>query len=99
MKKIFKILLAIGGVIAGIFALLSVKSKSKKEFNKRTKANDVKLEFITKEVSKIQGNKKATKAKIEKTSTKLKSTKSKIKSTKNAKETVDNFQKKYRRKK
>ena len=50
-------------------------------------------------VSKIQGNKKATKAKIEKTSTKLKSTKSKIKSTKNAKETVDNFQKKYRRKK
>tara|TARA_R110001592_G_scaffold152460_1_gene380028 strand:- start:1626 stop:1919 length:294 start_codon:yes stop_codon:yes gene_type:complete len=97
MKKLFKILLAIGGVIAGIFALLSIKTKSKKKFNKQTKANDVKLDFITKEVSKVQNNKKATKAKILKTSTKVKSTKSKIKSTKNAKKTVDNFEKKYRK--
>tara|TARA_R110001592_G_scaffold312048_1_gene587088 strand:- start:638 stop:934 length:297 start_codon:yes stop_codon:yes gene_type:complete len=98
MKKIFKILLAIGGAIAGIFTLLSIKDKSKKEFNKRTKANDVKLDFITKEVSKVQNNKKSTKAKIEKTSRKVKSTKSKLKSTKNAKSTINNFEKKYRKK-
>ena len=48
MKKLFKILLAVGGVIAGAIALFSSQAKSKKTYNKRTKANDKKLDFITK---------------------------------------------------
>lgn len=97
MKKLFKILLAIGGVIVGAIALFSSQSKSKKEFNKRTKANDKKLDFITKETAKVKADKKTTKAKIKKTSAKVKLTKAKVKSTKNAKSTIDSFEKKYRK--
>ena len=96
MKKIWKVLLAIGGVIAGIFALFATsQSKSKKEFNRRVKANNEKLDFIT----KVEKDKAVTKSKIKNTSAKIKSTKSKVKSTQNAKSTIDSFEKKFRNKK
>ena len=88
MKKLFKILLAVGGVIAGAIALFSSQAKSKKTYNKRTKANDKKLDFITKETTKV---------KADKIITKVKSTKAKVKSTKKAKSTIDSFEKKYRK--
>ena len=62
MKKLFKILLAVGGVIAGAIALFSSQAKSKKTYNKRTKANDKKLDFITKETTKVKADKIITKA-------------------------------------
>lgn len=100
MKKIWKVLLAIGGVIAGIFALFATsQSKSKKEFNRRVKANNEKLDFITKVAAKVEKDKAVTKSKIKNTSAKIKSTKSKVKSTQNAKSTIDSFEKKFRNKK
>ena len=98
MSKLFKILLAVGGVLASIFAIFSTtQSKNKKDFNKRTKANKAKLDFITTKATKVENQKKITKSNIGKTSNSIKTTKSKIKSTKNAKKVVDNFQKKYRK--
>jgi hypothetical protein len=69
MKKLFKIILAIGGAIAGIMAIFSAtkQSKSKKEFNKRVKANEDKLDFITKNANKVKKDKEITKSKIKKT--------------------------------
>jgi len=99
MSKIFKIILAIGGAIAGAFALFaSTQSKSKKDFNKRTKANDKKLEFITGEVDKVKKEKDLNKSKIKNTTKKIESSKQKVKNTKNAKSTIDKFEKKYRKK-
>ena len=100
MKSIWKIILAIGGAIAGILAIFasSKSNQSKKDFNKRVKANNNKLDFITNQSADVEKKKKATKAKIQKTSTKIKATKSKVKSTKNAKITVSSFEKKYRKK-
>ena len=98
MKKIFKILLAIGGALASIFALFAAsQSKSKKKFNKRIKANDEKLDFITKETSKVKNEKAITNSKIKKTNKKIKDTKSKVKSTTSAKKTVKDFESKYRK--
>jgi septal ring factor EnvC (AmiA/AmiB activator) len=100
MKKLFKIIVAIGGAIAGILAIFaaSKSSQSKKEFNKRVKANEDKLDFITKKADKVKKDKAVTKSKIKKTSAKIKATKSKVKSTRSAKKTVDSFEKKYRKK-
>ena len=100
MKKLFKIIVAIGGAIAGILAIFaaSKSSQSKKEFNKRVKANEDKLDFITKKADKVKKDKAVTKSKIKSTSTKIKATKSKVKSTRSAKKTVDSFEKKYRKK-
>tara|TARA_R100000541_G_scaffold36852_1_gene44882 strand:- start:345 stop:647 length:303 start_codon:yes stop_codon:yes gene_type:complete len=100
MKNIWKIIIAIGGAIAGILAIFasSKSNQSKKDFNKRVKANNNKLDFITSKSAGVEKKKKSTKAKIKKTSTKIKSTKSKLKNTKNAKNTVDSFEKKYRKK-
>tara|TARA_R100001377_G_scaffold34202_1_gene18817 strand:+ start:239 stop:532 length:294 start_codon:yes stop_codon:yes gene_type:complete len=97
MGKLWKILLAIGGIIAGLFMLKS--NTSKKEFTKKTKANDKKIKAVNKKVEKVKKDKAVTKAKINKISTQIKSTKSKIKSTKTAKSTIDKFDKKYRSKK
>ena len=54
MKKLFKIIVAIGGAIAGVLAIFaaSKSSQSKKEFNKRVKANNEKLDFITRDIVK-----------------------------------------------
>ena len=100
MKKLFKIIVAIGGAIAGILAIFaaSKSSQSKKEFNKRVKANEDKLDFITKKADKVKKDKAVTKSKIKKTSAKIKATKSKVKSTRSARKTVDSFEKKYRKK-
>ena len=97
MGKLWKILLAIGGVIAGFFMLKS--NVNKKEFTKKTKANDNKIKAVNKKVTKIKKDKAVTKSKIKTTSAKIKTTKSKVKSTKKAKSTIDKFDKKYRTKK
>ena len=101
MKKLFKIIVAIGGAIAGVLAIFaaSKSNQSKREFNKRVKANEDKLDFITKNVDKVKKDKAVTKSKIKKTSSKIKATKSKVKSTQSAKKTLDSFEKKYRKKK
>ena len=90
MKKFWKIILGIGGAIAGILAIFasSKQSQSKKEFNNRVKANNDKLDFITGQTAKVEKEKAVTKDNIKKTSTKIKETKSKVKSTKNAKSTI-----------
>ena len=100
MKKLFKIIVAIGGAIAGILAIFaaSKSSQSKREFNKRVKANEDKLDFITKNANKVKKDKEITKSKIKKTSAKIKATKSKVKNTQNAKKTISDFEKKYRKK-
>jgi hypothetical protein len=74
MKNLWKIILAIGGTIAGILAIFSAtkQSKSKKEFNSRVKANNDKLDFITGQTAKVEKEKKITKDNIKKTSTKVK---------------------------
>ena len=100
MKTIWKVILGIGGAIAGILAIFAStkQSQSKKEFSRRVKANEDKLDFITKNVDKVKKEKAVTKSNIKKTSAKIKTTKSKVKSTKDAKKTVDSFEKKYRKK-
>jgi len=100
MKTIWKVILGIGGAIAGILAIFAStkQSQSKKEFNNRVKANNDKLNFITNQAVKVEKKKAETKSNIKKTSAKIKTTKAKIKSTKNAKKTVDSFEKKYRKK-
>ena len=102
MKKLLKLLkplLAIGGAVLAIIVLFSPFSKSKKEFNKKIKANNDELDSIAKKSLKIKSDKKVTKNKIKKTTAKIKSLKSKITSTKNAKSTIKGFDKKYRNKK
>ena len=101
MKTIWKVILGIGGAIAGILAIFAStkQSQSKKDFNRRVKANEDKLDFITKNVDKVKKDKAVTKSKIKKTSSKIKATKSKVKSTQGAKKTLDSFEKKYRKKK
>ena len=100
MKTIWKVILGIGGAIAGILAIFAStkQSQSKKEFNRRVKANNDKLDIITKKANKVKEAKAVTKSNIKKTSAKIKTTKSKVKSTKSAKKTVDSFEKKYRKK-
>ena len=97
MGKLWKILLAIGGVIAGLFMLKS--NISKKEFTKKTEENDKKLEDVTKKTTKVEKEKVISKIKIKQQKNKIKAIKSKVKSTKNAKSTIDKFEKKYRTKK
>ena len=97
MGKLWKILLAIGGIIAGLFMLKS--NASKKEFTKKTKANDKKIKAVNKKVAKVKKEKAVTKAKIKKNKDKINLTKSRVRSTKPAKSTVDKFSKKYRTKK
>ena len=100
MKKFWKTILAIGGAIAGILAIFaaSKSSQSKREFNRRVKANNDKLDFITKSVDKVKKEKAVTKTKIKETAKKVTESKSKIKSTKKAKSTISDFEKKYRKK-
>ena len=96
MSKIYKILLVIFGFLASAIALAS-QSKSKKQFNKKVKANDEKLDFITKGASKVKKEKASTKSKIQELKLKIKDTKSKIKSTKTSKKTIKDFESKYRK--
>jgi septal ring factor EnvC (AmiA/AmiB activator) len=98
MKKLWKILLAIGGAITGIFILIANKS-NKKEFKKKINSNNEKIDSITKKTSKLNKKKSFTKSKIKKTNSSIKGIKSKVKNIKNAKSIVDKFEKKYRTKK
>ena len=78
MKKFWKTILAIGGAIAGILAIFaaSKSGQSKREFNKRVKANNDKLDFITKSADKIKKEKAVTKTKIKETEKKVTESKS-----------------------
>ena len=62
MKKLWKILLVIGGTIAGFFML---KSKiTKKDFKKSLKVNNEKLNTIAKKKTKVEKEKAISKIKI-----------------------------------
>jgi septal ring factor EnvC (AmiA/AmiB activator) len=100
MKKFWKTILAIGGAIAGILAIFAAtkQSQSKKEFKKKVKANNDKINEVKKKTAVVEKQKAETKKKIKETSSKIKSTKSKVKSTKNAKSTISDFKNKYRKK-
>ena len=95
MGKLWKILLAIGGVIAGFFMLKS--NVNKKEFTKKIKVNNKKLNAITKKTTKVEKEKAISKIKIKQQKNKIKAIKSKVKSIKNAKSIIDKFEKKYRK--
>ena len=75
MKNIWKILLAIGGFIAGLLVLSSKQDGSKKEFKKKVKDNKKKIDEVKSKTSKVQEEKKQTKAKIKKTSSSIKKNK------------------------
>ena len=99
MNKLYKILLSIGGIIAGVFALLFLQNKHRKDFNKKIKENNSKLDLIIDKGVNVKKAKVKTKAKISKTNTKIKETKKKVKNTVSARTTVNNFKKKYKSKK
>ena len=84
MKKFWKTILAIGGAIVGIFALFaaSKQSQSKKEFKKKVKENNDKIDEVKKQSAIVEKQKSETKAKIKETDKKVTESKSKIKSTK-----------------
>lgn len=100
MKKFWKTILAIGGVIAGIFALFAAtkQSQSKKEFKKKVKENNNKIDEVKKQSAVVEKQKEETKAEIKKVNKKITESKSKIKNTANAKSTISDFEKKYRKK-
>ena len=68
MKKFWKTILAIGGVIAGIFALFAAtkQSQSKKEFKKKVKENNDKIDEVKKQSAVVEKQKEETKAEIKK---------------------------------
>tara|TARA_R110002051_G_scaffold88483_1_gene155827 strand:+ start:368 stop:652 length:285 start_codon:yes stop_codon:yes gene_type:complete len=94
MNKLWKALLAIGGIIGGIL-LLSNKNKS--TYKKDLKDNINKTKEVNEKILKVEKDKKKTKAKIKNTDKKIFKTKSKSISTKSAKKTTSNFKKKYRK--
>jgi len=51
MNKLWKLLLAIGGIIGG---MLLVSSKKKSNYKKRVDANKEKIDFITKKADKLK---------------------------------------------
>ena len=100
MKKLWQILLAVGAVILGIFAM-SAGSGNKKQFKKDLKDNKDKLKDNKRKSEKLKKEKKVIKKKITKTKAKIKETKKKINEvdSTNARKTISSFEKKYRSKK
>ena len=99
MKKIWKTILWVGGFIGAILLFLfgKKKSKSKVYFEDKIEDKIEQVEEIQEKTSKIEEEKKEVKEEIKKTSTKIKETKSKIKDIKSAKDTINDFEKKYRK--
>lgn len=101
MKKIWKIILWVGGFIGAIliFTFRKRKPKTKVYFEDKIEGKIEEVKTIQEKTSKIEEEKKEVKNKIKKTSTKIKETKSKIKDIKSAKDTINDFEKKYRKNK
>ena len=73
MKKFWKTILAIGGAIAGILTIFAAtkQSQSKKEFKKKVKANNNKINEVKKKTAVVEKQKAETKKKIKKLHQKL----------------------------
>jgi len=99
MKKFWKILLFVAGAIGAIFLLVISPAAGKSKFKKLVKKKEEEIDEVKEKVEKVKEEKKQTKAKIKTQEKEIKKTKSKVKSTKNAKKTIDDFEKKYRKKK
>tara|TARA_R100000005_G_C4962185_1_gene178418 strand:+ start:102 stop:395 length:294 start_codon:yes stop_codon:yes gene_type:complete len=97
MKKLWKVLLGIGAVIFGIFAM-SAGRGSKKQFKKDLKDNKKKIDEIKTVLHQTKKSKKKIKKKIVEQDEKINETKVKIKNNKNAKNTISEFKEKYRSK-
>ena len=99
MKTLWKILLGIGAIIAAVFAMSS--KGSKKQFKADIKENEGKLKDTRKKTSKLKKEKDIIKKTIKAKEKQIKESRKKINSVDStkARETVSNFEKKYRSKK
>lgn len=94
MNKLWKVLLAMGGIIGGI---LLMSSKKNLKYQKDIKVNKSKIKEVQEKSIKVKEDKKNTKLKIKKTSKVITSTKSKLKPTNSARKITSEFKKKYRK--
>jgi len=99
MKKIWKIILLVVGVIGAIFLLVISPAAGKIKFKKLVRKKEEEVDEVKEKIKKVDVDKKVTKEKIKKQSTKIKKSKDKVKNTKKSKDTLDDFEKKYRNKK
>jgi len=100
MKKIWKIILWVGGFIGAIliFTFRKRKPPTKVYFEDKIEDKKEKVKIIQEKTSKIEEDKKEVKTQIKETSNKIEETKSKIKDTKSSKDIITNFENKYRKK-
>lgn len=94
MKKIWKLLLTIGGIIGGMLLIFSNKNAA---YDKNTKKNNEKIKEVKKNIDKVKNTKEKIKNNIKKTSEKISLTKSKVKPTTSSKSIISDFKKKYRK--
>ena len=101
MKKIWRTILWVGGFIGAIliFTFRKRKPKTKVYFEDKIEDKIEEVKVIQEKTSKIEEEKKEVKNEIKKTSIKIKETKSKIKDIKSAKDTINDFENKYRKNK
>lgn len=100
MKKIWKIILWVGGFIGAIllFTFRKRKPKTKVYFEDKIEDKIEEVKVIQEKTSKIEEEKKEVKDNIQKTSNKISETKSHVIDTKSAESTVSDFEDKYRKK-
>lgn len=100
MKKIWKIILWVGGFIGAIliFTFRKRKPPTKVYFEDKIEDKIEEVEKIQEKTSKIEVEKTEIQEEIHQTSNKILNTKSKIKDIKSAKDTINDFEKKYRKK-
>lgn len=100
MKKFWKVILWVGGFIGAIFVFFLGKRKKTvitPPFEDKIEAKEKEIKKVQEKSSKVKKEKKEVKNKIKNTSNKISKTKSKIKDIKSAKDTINDFEKKYRK--
>ena len=100
MKKIWAVLIAIGGILGAIFFFLAGKrSGDKKVFKEDLKDNKNKIKEVKEEVTKVEAKKEVTKKNIASKKKDIKKTKTQLKKSNNSgtKEIISDFKKKYKK--
>tara|TARA_R110001592_G_scaffold25507_2_gene96792 strand:+ start:559 stop:861 length:303 start_codon:yes stop_codon:yes gene_type:complete len=100
MKKFWKIILWVGGFIGAIliFTFRKRKPPTKVYFEDKIEDKIGEVEKIQEKTSKVEAEKAEIQEEIHQTSDKILNTKSKIKDIKSSKDTINDFEKKYRKK-